>query len=542
MTTSQNTVPPPPGTATDTEGWPPAAPRAEPRPLQLDGCPDEQELADYLLYEHLSADYLWAADLGWWITRDGPRWVPASRDAITGYIAACAELTDADPVAGWPVVQERFRRFRPKWAGQEPVPYTWTDPRTRCEHTITAEDARSWVLLQRLRTPAVQGRIAALMQRKAHFEIGDMMPLVTDTRQLDAEPGIFWAGGYPWDLTRSADGPVLARADGGQPWRLDWPHMMGSGYLPDIRVLTPGWDKLTAAIFPDPAEREHALDTLSHGLHGWPTDAAALARSFTGTGKSFLASLISDLLGDYAGQVAAPTLFGRSGSSQFAFDEMRGARFVVMNEGRKADFAATEAFKAVVSPDPLVNARARHERQRRLVPARHTLLLTVNPAADLDYADPAVVRRLIPLGFTGNPAEIRDIGRTYGTANEQGLAAWRAEAPGVLAQLIMRCARVLSDPTWYGTRESAPETVMSRFAAVAAEADPFGRWLDERTCDGLLTPTGDLLADYRCWCEANHETPMCSQWFGRALASHGIERARTGSQGTRGWKIALRES
>ena len=88
-------------------------------------------------------------------------------------------------------------------------------------------------------------------------------------------------------------------------------------------------------MFPDVNEREHALNVLAHGFHGWPTEAAILARSATGTGKSFLASLISDLLGDYAGQVAAATLFGRSGNAQFAFDEMGGARFVVMNEGTR---------------------------------------------------------------------------------------------------------------------------------------------------------------------------------------------------------------
>lgn len=514
--------------------WPPEIP---PRKAMeaLQAFDTEAELAADLLYE-ISDDYRYATDLGCWIMRDGPCWVPAPR-GVTDVITEAVAMSEYNPA----MAQDAQLR---KWARQGFPGGRFQAVRNRETVTYTPDDVRRNDMLQRMQTPAGQARLAALMKNLAGIGNGDLIPLTADTGELDTEPHILWAGSVPFDLERSVTEPAWAEDDGGR-WEMTYPHMLSAGYCPDISVPVPMWDKLTAAVFPDVNEREHALNALAHGLHGYPAPAAVLARSATGTGKSLLASLMSDLLGSYAGQVDAATLFGKGGSSQFAFDEMAGARFVVMSEGRKADFQSTEAFKHVVSPDPLVNARSRHEKHRRLVPARHTLFLTVNPAADLDYSDPAVVRRLIPAGFAGDRMEISRLASRYGTSSAEGLENWRAEAPGVLARMIVRCAYVLGDMIGRGTCLDAPESVMSRFGAVVADADPFGRWLAERTRTDVWhdarTPTGELLADYERWCQAEDIAAMAPVWFGRAMASAGIEPARWDHGTKRGWHISLRD-
>jgi Family of unknown function (DUF5906) len=577
--------------------WPPdIPPRAEPHELALGGGPADDEVACNLLYD-LIEDYRYATDLRQWIVRDGDRWVPAE-DGIIPFIAACASRTELNPVLD----SHRIRKWERQGYPGRSMGWTASTMEGLKDYKFNPEDVKAQRKAQQLRTPAGQARLAALMKSYAATEEdGVRDPLTVRTDQLDSEPGVLWAGSVPFDLARSVREPAwmedcepvpppsglrgkvfafisqlvnggpgcgiddiaaefsMSRKDAswwlaqfpddygveGQtiahPWPMSGiPHMMSCNYCPDIRVPTPRWDELTATVFPDPAEREHALNALAHGLHGWPTDTAILARAATGTGKSLIASLISDLLGSYAGQVAASTLFGKSGNAQFAFDEMAGARFVVMSEGRKASFQATEAFKAVVSPDPLVNARPRHGKHRKLVPGRHTLFLTVNPAADLDYSDPAVVRRLVPAGFTGDPEKLARLTNDYGTRTAQGTVRWKAEAPGVLAQMIVRCAYVLGDPANRGTRADAPVSVMSRFEDVAAEADPWGRWLAERTGDGRPTPNDDLYADYLKWCEARTVTALNPTHFGRAMASAGIERTRLDHGTIRGWRIALR--
>ena len=570
--------------------WPPEIPPpAEPRSFRLGGCPSEDMIAEDVLYE-LIDDYRYAPDLRCWIVRDGVRWVP-SRDGVAPVVAAFAAATVTASALDNPATRKEGIR-------QGGTSGSWRGPGMPRESAwYTSEDIRTDELARKIKTTAAQARIAAQMRSLAAVESAetDRPVMAVRTDELDAEPHILWAGSVPFDLARSVTEPVWAEdaprvpltgmmadvaaymrrmvaADGsvghpdlmtefgmsrddairwmdrvpdsaiwveGERWAMTWPHMLSCNYCPDIRVATPVWDELTAAIFPDVNEREHALNSFAHGLHGWPSEAAVLARAATGTGKSFLASLISDLLGDYAGQVAAKTLFGNSGNAQFAFDEMGAARFVVMNEGRKVNFEATEAFKAVVGPDPLVSARARHERHHRRMPARHTLMLTVNPNADLDYSDPAVVRRLIPAGFAGDPAKIRAIAARYGTKNAEGLAAWQAEAPGVLAQMIVRCAWVLGDPANRGTKADTPESAQTRFDAVTLEADPFGRWFNARTVEGSPTATDDLAEDYQRWCAARHEVPLSPAWFGRALASRGVERAKL-DRNHRGWRIALR--
>ena len=581
------------------ETWPPGIPPlAEPHELALGGGPPDDEVACNLLYD-LIEDYRYATDLRCWIVRDGPRWVPAP-DGIIPYIAACASRTQIDPM----IDSHHVRKWERQGYPGRRLGWTSSTMNGLKDYKFDADDVKAQRKAQQLRTPAGQSRLAALMKSYAGTEEdGVRGPLTVRTDQLDNDPGVLWAGSVPFDLARSVHEPAwmedyerppkpsglrgkvfefvkkqvcggpgcsvgdiqaefgMSRKDASwwfgqvpdsyldddedttiaRPWPMTGlPHMLSCNYCPDIRVPTPRWDELTETVFPDPAEREHALNALAHGLHGWPTDTAILARAATGTGKSLIASLLSDLLGDYSGQVAASTLFGKSGNSQFAFDEMAGARFVVMSEGRKASFQSTEAFKSVVSPDPLVNARGRLERRRRLIPGRHTLFLTVNPAADLDYSDPAVRRRLVPAGFTGDPGKLARLTNEYGTRTAQGTVNWKAEAPGVLAQMIVRCAYVLGDPANRGTRADAPESVMGRFEDVAAEADPFGRWLAERTGDGRPTANDDLYADYKKWCEERKLIPRDPSWFGRDMASAGIERARLDHGTIRGWRIALR--
>lgn len=509
--------------------WPPEIPdRADYGSVPV--AHDEADVAGHLL-GLIWPDYRYATDLRTWIMRDGERWVPAP-GGIAPMVADVADASVLNPLLDDPRVQ--------KWARQNPnstqayeVP-TWGGEGNR----FGIDDVWTHNMTRRLRTPAGQNRIAALMTTMANRADDEGS---VRAGELDADPGVLWAGGVPFDLAGSADGVKMA---GSVRDRRDMnslmvrPHMMSAGYCPDPSVTTPLWHELLAAVFPDPAERDHVLDALAHGFHGYPSAESILARSATGLGKSLLATLISDLLGDYAGRVSARTLFGRSSNSQFAFAEVGPARFVVMNEGQKADFASTEAFKSFVNPDPLVDARERHERNPRKMPAHHTVFLTINPAADLDYSDPAVVRRLTPTGFAGDPGRIAAIAAKYGTSSAEGLANWTAEAPGVMAQMIMRCGYVLGDPANRGTRADAPASVMSRFDDVAAEADPFGRWLRERTTDGPATSTDDLMADHDQWCRDHRIDALDRTWFGRALASAGIERCKL-DRVTRGWRVAL---
>ena len=85
---------------------------------------------------------------------------------------------------------------------------------------------------------------------------------------------------------------------------------------------------------------------------------------------------------------------------------------------------STESFKAVVNPDPFVSARGRLEANTEKVPARHTLFVTINPQADLEWSDAALLRRIVPVRFDGDPSEIERLAGLYGTNSATGLAAW----------------------------------------------------------------------------------------------------------------------
>jgi hypothetical protein len=514
---------------------PEVPPPHEHQPLYLVANPHavDTELAEAILGD-VYDDYRFVTALDNWIVRDGERWRKAGHGAIESLVSAYASATPTpdgmpdDPDLGRADYREGARQLA---ENPECIRATRVDRHARYAAEMNA--------YRRLQSGAGKNAIAREMTRacRADTDTGPVIPEVW----ADSEPTWLWAGSIAFDLAASANGPKVARTEWGSQVPTTEPHMLSARYVPDASVPTPMWDELTTAIWPDAACREHALNVLAHGFHGYPTSFAILGRSATGRGKTLIAALMSDLLGDYAGAVEAKTLFGNNGSAAFAFREMGDARFVVTNEGTAANLKSTESFKAVVNPDPFVSERGRMQENTEQRPAHHTLFVTINPQADLDYSDAALLRRVVPVRFDGDPREIERLAGLYGTNSASGLAAWQSEAPGVMAEMMRRAAYVLGGMTHRGTRHDAPAMVLEEFAAVTADADPFAAWLEERTFNsGTATPTAELYADYAGYCRTRGAEPVpVRPVFGKRLSAAGVKPQKV-DKNTRGWAATLR--
>jgi hypothetical protein len=411
-----------------------------------------------------------------------------------------------------------------------PANADWTDYNLR-----RVADREQWIMRQ----PDLTWRIVA--DKSVRAVVAVMMPDLTPTEvraeveklaasediavdyaDLDYDSGVLWCGGVCIDLADSRDYPVACPPEAGIP------HLRASPYVPDMSVPTPGFDRVCELVWPGKADREHALDSLAHGFHGNPTDFAVIGRSATGRGKTLVTSIMRAVLGNYAGQVSASTLFGRGANDAFAYSEMDGYRLVVMDEGVKADFASVQTFKRVVNPVAVVEARKRHEAAPRTIQARHTIVVTVNPDTDMGYGDPAIVRRLVPMCFDGDPRAIAEFAPDYMAGQ------FHDEAPGILARMIVRCSNVM------GTRPVAPESSRAWLDAVVEETSTVATWAAARTIPGKSTTT-DLYADYAAWADTSgHLAVTRNPVFGKKLAELGYQPVKIGHDSARGWNLSVR--
>lgn len=346
---------------------------------------------------------------------------------------------------------------------------------------------------------AVSASIKALVTGGYH-------PSAVRLEHLDANPEILWAGGMPYDLRASIDGPAFAAAD------LDTPHLMSAGIRPEL-VDTPGWDRFVAAVWPDPAVRAWACRVLSLSLTGYPDAALPILMGEGGTGKTSTIELLMSLLGSYA-HAADPRLLGdHTGHASIVF-ALKGRRLSFIDEGPREGRWAQERLKQLTGGGQLT-ANAMNQNPITFRPT-HTLILTAN--AEPSLVDEAVRRRVRLIPCTGDPAQVRSARAALG-------GTWRTEAPGVLAGFMREAAAWLADRDSALTA-AAPSSIRGMAEELASEQDPTGRWLEEMTEPfepGSLT--GDLYRQYVVWCrESNVKSVPNTTVWGKQLTKAGFPR------------------
>ena len=203
---------------------------------------------------------------------------------------------------------------------------------------------------------------------------------------------------------------------------------------------------------------------------------------------------------------------------------LSGRRFAYTDEGPRRGKASMERLKALTGGGHMT-ANAMRSNPVTFKPT-HTLFLTSND--DPELADPAVRSRVRLVTCTGDPAAVAAARAAIGDFEGP---AWSAEAPGVLAQLIMQAAEWLAAPS----STDNPADVQLALDEAAAEQDVLGRWITGALSVGDgWTQGSSLYAAYREFAGTQgipaHRIETATS-FGRALCKAGFhrERRRTGS-------------
>lgn len=349
---------------------------------------------------------------------------------------------------------------------------------------------------------------------------GGMHPSSVRLGDLDSDPEILWAGGFPWSLRASTERPLVA-----DPSHIDpaTPHMHSAGVTPDPRP-TPLWDTFLEAVWPDPELRAWALRVLSITLTGYADRALPILMGETGRGKTQVITLLMSVLGSYA-HAADPRLMTPGGENAHAsiVFALKGRRFSFIDEGPREGRVAQERLKQLTGGGELT-ANQMNQNPITFRPS-HTLVLTTND--DPPLTDPAIRSRARLIPCAGDPEAVRVARAAIGHVSGH---AWRAEAPGVLAAMMVEAARWLAEPTTASVAE-APAEIRYLAEHLGAEQDPIRVWVEEETEPSETgTASRELYQAFTSSCMRNNlrrdAIPSETKW-GRALTQLGYGSMHT---------------
>lgn len=326
-------------------------------------------------------------------------------------------------------------------------------------------------------------------------------PSTAFDRDMDSDGSVLWAGGVPWSLTEPG-----ARVD----TELLTPHRWSAAITPDWGVATPVWDAFLAAVWPDAEVRRWAMRVLSIGATAEADAALPVLYGPAGRGKTSVIALIMRALGDYA-HIADARLISKANAHQSIKYALKGRRLSFIDEGPRNNETVREALKELTGGGNLTG-NAMGSNPVTFAPT-HTLVMTSNDEPHI--TDDAIRRRIRAIPCEGDAEDVR-------LARRRVELAWKAEAPGVLANLMTDAAAWLADRD-SALSSAAPVELQARTAEMAEGQDPVKAWVAECTSESTAgTKASALLTAFNEWGRGQAVKAFNPQSFGRALTHLGI--------------------
>lgn len=450
----------------------------------------DQTLAEEVLARMYPA-LRYAYDTGSWLLRVPDRW------------------EERPDLGGWAVAQ-----LAPLMPLGDPTAEKGTEPHERA--------ARRTRLMSTPGAKAIAGKIG-------HLVIGGTHPASVKLGALDSDPNVLWAGGMPYSLRLSHDGPTFANLDPSTP------HLHSAGVMPE-RMPTPLWDAFLAAVWPDPELRAWAVRVLAISLTGYADRAMPILLGETGRGKTQVVHLLMSVLGSYAHAANPKLLNSASNEHDTILYALKGRRLSFIDEAPSESRTGQERLKQITGGSPLT-ARQMNRDPITFSPT-HTLILTANPESEPVLTDPAIRSRTRLIPCEGDPQAVLSARAAIG--HVAGLA-WRTEAPGVLATMMAEAAAWLADPSTAGVA-AAPENVRYVAERLGAEQDPVSVWVTEETEPyDVGTPSRELYQAFTASCMRNNlrrdAVPSETKW-GRLLTRMGYPSRPDGRHKIRNLRVS----
>jgi len=236
-------------------------------------------------------------------------------------------------------------------------------------------------------------------------------------------------------------------------------------------------------------------------------------------GKSVFLSILTKLLGDYAGNASFETFdANRRNESSNDLAKLRGKRLVTVIETEDGKRLAEARIKAVTGQDQ-ISCRFLYGEYFTYRPT-YKIWLAMNHLPAIRGTDKGIWRRIRLIPFTQDFSDRQD--KTLESTLEQeidGILQWALEG---LRQ-------------WHKRGLDTPAIVNEATEHYRIDSDQVGRWLNDACVQvsNVSVKVAQAYQSYKDWCEANGEQPITQNKLGRTLRDKGFDQAVYGN--TRTW-------
>jgi putative DNA primase/helicase len=286
----------------------------------------------------------------------------------------------------------------------------------------------------------------------------------------------------------------------------------------------PLWSAFLERVAPDPELRTFLKRWCGYSMTGATTEHKFCFAYGTGAnGKSTFINTIMGILGDYA-TVADVGTFIASNTERHPTDvaKLHGFRLVVAQETEKGRRWDEAKIKSMTGGDKMT-ARFMRCDFFDFTP-KFKLWITGNHKPRLDNVDEAMGRRMLLVPFLVQiPPEERD---------PELPAKLKREWPAILRWMIDGCLE------WQQIGLAPPKIVTDATDEYFDDQDTIKEWLEDCTEDGgphAFTPSSQLFASWKSWCDARGLKPGSGKSLSDALLDRGLTRKK-GTGGVRGFR------
>ena len=298
-------------------------------------------------------------------------------------------------------------------------------------------------------------------------------------------------------------------------------------YDPD--ALAPKWRGHLDKVLPIKEVRDFYQEAVGYGFSGITIEQLVFfLQGKGGDGKSTCQITLRNMAGDYGQSPDVKTFLegpDRNGSeaSPDLFRLQGDTRFISTSEPKRSKALAEDRIKALTG-DGRISARTLNSPLIVEFEPKGKLFLECNSKPRISGDDDGIWRRVIVIPF---PVQISKAERVLGFHGQL-----REEFAGILNWVLEGWAR------WRVRGHlSPPQEILDAVEDYRRSANPFGEWFNARvdvSDPAAVTPSAELFADYKAWCEANdvgEREVMGSTPFGRALGDRQIIKKGLDSKG-----------
>jgi putative DNA primase/helicase len=287
----------------------------------------------------------------------------------------------------------------------------------------------------------------------------------------------------------------------------------------------PEFEKFMERVIPDAGMRAYVQRSLGYTLLGDADQRAMfLVYGPSGTGKSTLMSIMSEVFGDYAGTAPSGTLRAqvREQGPSNDLHSLRGRRFVSTSETNEGTLYNEDLIKRLTGRDRVVS-RDLYEKNQEWTPVC-TLWLATNHPPRFTTDDDAIWRRIKLIPFNTvlvGDGEVHDFARSVLAEERDGILNW------LLAGLQDFRANGLGEPP----------AIVEAVQEQRLQSDPVAQFLADKLEDGMLVlgqehtiKITDLYSIFTEWARQVGERAMGSRRFNQRMRTRDLDvsMVRTG--------------